>query len=275
MVKSARIPVWLCLAAALGACRGGAPAEAGPPVEAVTAPAAAAVDTTGPPEAEPPAVRPAAAALGQGPLSTRFPHAPHRNVACRTCHGSIQGHATHTTVPCRACHAAAPVAAATARELTREECLGCHHGAQQTVGCPTCHAPVPPRTVQRPIQLSVWRVPRATSLPFDHDRHAGLRCAACHQEPPLLRPERACGSCHAFHHRAEATCTSCHAAPPPGAHDLHVHDGCSGAGCHAESAVSDLPRARATCLVCHRDRVDHQPGRECAPCHRLSAEGAP
>jgi hypothetical protein len=204
------------------------------------------------------------------PRSAVFPHTPHRDVACTTCHGAIRGHATHTTIACRECHASAP-AGSTPRAMTKAECLGCHHGAQQRVSCTTCHAPVAPRSVTRTFQLSVWDAPRATTLPFDHARHVSVTCASCHQTPPFLPPDRACGSCHERHHRPDAVCASCHAAPPAGVHDVRVHASCSGSGCHAASVVADLPRSRQECSVCHRDRADHYPDRDCAPCHRLGS----
>lgn len=279
-MKHTRLLLGLCLAAVTTACRGdargptpGAADTTAAPTDAAarSTPTAAAPTTVG---ADTSAARPTATALAPPRTSGGFPHTPHREVACRTCHGSIQGHATHTAVPCRECHAALPTSGVT-RVLTREECLGCHHARAQAVPCVTCHTPVPPGTVQRTLEMGVWAGPRTISLPFDHARHGSLQCAACHTDPPLLKPERACGSCHLPHHRPDADCASCHAAPPASAHDDRVHGGCSAAtGCHADSVAKDLPMNRPTCLVCHRDRVDHQPGRECAPCHRLvSAPG--
>ncbi len=269
-MKNARTLLGLCLAAAVAGCGGGAPPDANPPAEQSAAAAATTADTGATVTARAEAVR-SAPALSQGPAS-RFPHTAHSTVACRNCHGSIPGHATHAAVGCRECHA--PLTRDATSTMTREECQSCHHGPQQTFGCSTCHAPVPPRTVERTLELTVWRTPRTISLPFDHARHGSVQCAACHVEPPLLKPDRACGSCHQNHHRPDADCSSCHAAPPAGVHDLSVHESCSGSGCHAQAAVADLPESRAACLVCHRDRTEHQPGKDCRSCHWPESGGS-
>ncbi len=266
-MKNARTLIGLCMAATVAGCGGGAPPDANPPAEQGAAPTAPAVTPAAPGAAvaaRAEAVQ-SAAAPSQGPAS-RFPHTAHAEVPCRNCHGStIPGHATHAAIGCRECHAPPTVDAAST--MTHEECMSCHHGRQQTLECSTCHAPVAPRTVERTFQLSVWKTPRTVSLPFDHARHESVQCSACHAEPPLLLPDRACGSCHKNHHRPDADCASCHNAPPPGVHPLSVHEGCSASGCHAETAVADLPESRSACLVCHRDRIDHQPGRDCRSCH--------
>jgi len=263
-MRIARILLGLWLAMAFAACGGGATPDESPPAEEAAAPATTPAETGAPATTRPEVVRPAAAAI-QSSASSRFPHTAHTGVACQSCHTSIPGHATHAGVACRACHV--PPTRDIASTMARETCQSCHHGSQQTRTCSTCHAPVPAKTVERSLQLSVWSAPRSVSLPFDHARHVSVQCATCHVEPPLLSPDRACGSCHQNHHRPDAACASCHAAPPAGVHDLRVHEGCSGAGCHAETAVADLPESRATCLVCHRDRTDHQPGKDCRSCH--------
>jgi len=260
-MKNARTVLGLFLAAALAACGGGAPPDASAPAEPAAAPTTATADTSATAAASTGAVQPAV--LSQN--ASRFPHTAHSAVACRNCHATIPGHGTHAAIACRECHA--PPARDIASTMSHEQCMSCHHGSQQTFQCSACHAPVPPRTVERSIQLTVWKAPRTVSLPFDHARHGSVQCSACHADPPLLTPDRACGSCHQNHHRPDADCASCHTAPPPGVHPLSVHEGCSGTGCHAESAVAGLPESRSACLVCHRDRIDHQPGKDCRSCH--------
>lgn len=255
----------VCLALGLGGCtRHDGPqrtTEAAADTTASAPAPAAASDST-------PVLRPATLTRVAGP--SWFPHEPHvrANVACRACHPSVPGHGTHSAVACRTCHR--PAAEGAGRMLTRTECLACHHGEKQRVACTTCHDPLPgPLTVQRRIELSVWPEARRRSLTFPHARHSGLECRTCHQDPPLLTRTRTCGSCHDRHHRPDADCSTCHEEPSPTAHDLRVHLGCSGTGCHAEEKVAFIRPTRAACLVCHRDRVDHEPGRECATCHHV------
>ncbi len=257
----------LCLVSSLASC-----SREAPPEEAGVVPAdTAAVETV--PVATPDTaqvVRPAAASPMRGPSS--FPHEPHLNadVACRTCHASVPGHGTHSSVACRQCHQAP--GGGSGRILTRTECLACHHGAKQTVTCTVCHNPLPGQlTVQSELKLSVWPAARMRSFTFPHSKHAALGCRTCHEEPPLLTPTRTCGSCHDRHHRPAADCSTCHQEPPPTAHDVRAHVSCSGRGCHAAELVRTIPRTRPVCLVCHRDRVDHEPGQECATCHQVEA----
>jgi hypothetical protein len=213
-------------------------------------------------------VRPAVSALAA--RGSWFPHGPHlrADVNCRTCHKSIPGHETHAAIACQSCHTAPADAAGPPPDTM--VCRSCHHGAKQRFACTVCHNRLPgPLTVQRQLKLSVWSQVRTRSLPFPHTPHAALGCRTCHVDPPLLTPTRTCGSCHARHHHPGAECSLCHQTPPPTAHDLRAHVSCSGSGCHAESLVKSLPRTRSTCLFCHQDRVDHQPGKECASCHRV------
>jgi Class III cytochrome C family len=266
-VRHARFVVWLCVAAAAAGCRGASRSgsDADSAAEPPEAPPPAPPRAGGAPAPAADVARPVASAPGRVTAATRFPHLAHAGVECRTCHATIPGHATHAAVACRECHTPPTVDATST--MPRDECRSCHHGAQQARECATCHAPVPPGKVERSLTLTVWKAPRTVSLPFDHARHGSLQCAACHQEPPALTPNRPCGSCHQNHHRPDADCASCHAVPPAGVHSLSVHEGCSGTGCHAATAVANLPQSRSACLVCHRDRTDHQPGKDCRSCH--------
>ncbi len=199
-----------------------------------------------------------------------FPHQPHvkAKVACRTCHRSVPGHETHSALACRSCHRAPTESSG--RPFTRVECLSCHHSAEQRASCTTCHDPPPgPLSVERRIHTSVWPEARVRSLTFPHARHSGLECRTCHQGPPLLPVTRTCGSCHVTHHGPNADCSTCHEEPPRSVHGLSVHVSCSGSGCHAEDKVAFITSTRAACLLCHRDRVQHESGQDCAACHRV------
>jgi len=261
----------LCLAFGLWSC-----SRESPPEEAGAAPAETTAST--PAEAESPDTTRADTAQAVGPAASLsvayagwFPHRPHREakVACRTCHTSVPGHATHAAMECRQCHL--PPSPESEPSLTRTECMSCHHGATQTLSCTTCHDPLPgPLSVERDIKLSVWPTARTRSFTFPHEPHDTLGCETCHNEPPLLTPTRTCGSCHDRHHQRNADCSTCHQEPPPSVHDDRVHLSCSGSGCHAKERVAFVPsvtQTRAACLVCHRDRVDHEPKQVCATCH--------
>ena len=41
-------------------------------------------------------------------------------------------------------------------------------------------------------------------------------------------------------------------------------------GCHTDPTLPERPETRPACLSCHRDQVEHEPGRDCAPCHQLA-----
>jgi len=54
-----------------------------------------------------------------------------------------------------------------------------------------------------------------------------------------------------------------------GVHSIAVRRGCGGTGCHQDAAVLSLPLNRAVCVSCHRDRVRHGPGDDCADRHAV------
>jgi hypothetical protein len=203
-----------------------------------------------------------------------FEHNPHGDVACSNCHAVMPGHAAHVAVGCLECHgdAGARSGAATVRPA---ECQACHHRADPPRDCARCHAP---GEVAAPIGVMVAvkaadRV-RERELRFAHPRHAALACTRCHELPRVL-PAPACSACHDRHHRADADCAACHAQPAAGTHDLTAHVSCGGSGCHTNAAVIALPSSRPVCLVCHQDRTDHEPGRECAQCHLIREAARP
>ena len=202
----------------------------------------------------------------------RFPHHAHETVACGACHTVIPGHAGHMMLDCAACHVAAPGERA---RPTPAECDACHHGAQQTRTCAGCHGdrPRPVRQVEFAVRFSVRDSPAAITLPFEHDRHAGLECSVCHGVQAAVREPRACASCHESHHGDDRRCSACHAPMPLDTHDRNAHLGCGGAGCHQDAAVTALAQTRPVCLVCHRQQEDHEPGQDCARCHIFTDTG--
>lgn len=212
-----------------------------------------------------------AASLASAPGG--FPHARHRALPCTRCHTSVPGHATHANVACTSCHARVPAAGPVP---TSAQCGACHHAATRGRPCATCHDPTKRGALPLKVtwKLSVWSAPRERDLSFDHRWHTSLQCGACHRKRPSLLPDRACGSCH-VHHEGRADCRSCHKSPPAGVHTVAAHNGCAGSGCHQSPPVRVATLSRAECLLCHPDRVNHQPGQACARCHMLETTRGP
>lgn len=189
-----------------------------------------------------------------------FRHAQHREVECTACHSVERAHGALTVTSlrdCRACHHTGPVA---------EPCASCH-AASEVRGLAM--------RVQRTLDIQIGRLdhPRR-QLPFDHAEHPRLQCQACHTEGLALSAAALdCAECHAEHHEPDRSCMACHAEPREGAHDVQVHLGCAGSGCHeaAPATVNAVPRTRDFCLACHQDLTDHRPGGNCEDCHSLPA----
>jgi nitrate/TMAO reductase-like tetraheme cytochrome c subunit len=184
--------------------------------------------------------------------TARFEHARHDALSCTTCHSTRAGHGDLKVSVAR-------------------DCQGCHHG-NTAVGrnCASCHTAaelVAPRARVVSFALSVWPQPRTRQLPFAHDRHAPLECAACHTASRQQTVQRDCASCHDDHHSADRDCASCH-PPSRATHTRALHlSGCGTAGCHDRERGPGVSPVRSTCLVCHAEQKDHKTKRECAGCH--------
>ncbi len=262
---------WLAAALALAAC--GKPAPKASTAAGSTAAAAAGSSTAAAPAGSTstapaqPAASPRSqlAAGGTGPYA--FRHEKHRGLQCQRCHTNVPGHAMHSKIACTSCHAPVPV---TGPIPTADQCAGCHHAAAQPIACVACHdsASRGALTVHVQWKLSVWNAPRTRDVHFDHNWHKSLQCTDCHTNRPQMVPTRACGSCHQ-HHDGQADCRICHRSPPPGAHTVAAHNGCEASGCHQSPPVKVATLSRDECLLCHADRVNHEPGRACAQCHML------
>ena len=211
-------------------------------------------------------VTPAVLASLKLPASTyaatgKFSHKRHRDVECTSCHATGKDHGKLLltgVVDCQSCHHASPTKSA---------------AGTPPVNCATCHTSTElssayPDTLS--IRLTVWQSPRNRVLAFRHANHTAVACGGCHTTPLTLAraPDATCSSCHTQHHDPAAECRTCH-LPSKNAHTREAHLGCSGSQCHAPQAVQQLQPKRNTCLVCHQDRVDHQPGKECATCHQV------
>jgi hypothetical protein len=205
------------------------------------------------------------------PQRTTFAHNPHRDVRCSVCHENVPGHAVHSAVPCVQCHEM--VQAASGARPGSEQCLGCHHQPGRR-DCGQCH-PAAPQPLRRQVSFALPRGTISRELTFDHERHKAFECRSCHVAPVTYAVTGGCAACHERHHNAQRDCAACHPARPLDIHTVRAHLGCGGAGCHENAAVLALPQNRAVCLSCHRDKVIHEPGRECAPCHFPGRRGGP
>lgn len=185
-------------------------------------------------------------------------------------------HGDHEQVPCETCHGAG-YAHATLKVRSRDDCRSCHHGAPSQSTCVDCHRQEVVNAlevhVSRVLAIDIGSVVRPVRwLRFDHGMHTGTTCVACHTEGMALATGGGadCSTCHAQHHEPTADCSACHARPAADAHDARAHLGCDGTGCHnAPAGIRDAPRTRSLCLVCHRDRAEHQVGKQCSGCHIL------
>jgi hypothetical protein len=151
------------------------------------------------------------------------------------------------------------------------QCTACHHG-NTAIGnkCESCHQSAEISGTHRiatNVALSVWPAPRSRTLDFAHERHADVACSSCHSSDLSRAVEKTCASCHSDHHVATRSCNNCH----PSARDTHTRalhvTGCGGSGCHVREATAAVTPARAVCVSCHVEQIEHKPGRECAPCH--------
>jgi hypothetical protein len=209
-----------------------------------------------------PLVAPAAALEQAQPGSRRdpllFSHRRHRGVQCTACHSTERSHGAVTVTSVR-------------------DCQSCHHTAPVVSNCTACHQTaerhVERYTIRQTVRLSVAPQPRMRDLPFSHVQHRTEPCASCHREPLTLRANVSCAGCHEQHHRPNAQCMNCHVQPPGTAHTVNAHLGCTGAGCHdpMPAQIRNVPRTRNFCLACHQTLVQHEPGGNCADCHRLPA----
>ena len=188
-----------------------------------------------------------------------FRHSNHRDVGCTDCHDSSDRHGALTLtslVDCRSCHHVAPAA---------QDCRTCH--GESVLGPEALVARGWPMTFST--GESVLR-----DIPFLHEDHESTDCGECHQDGIDRAPQVAnCNNCHQEHHQApaEVDCMTCHQEPPPDAHTVESHLGCTGSGCHLDPPLARTPRNRSACLACHQDMTDHRPDGECVECHALPA----
>lgn len=185
-----------------------------------------------------------------------FRHAIHDALSCRGCHGSG---ATHRVTLVR----------------TARDCAACHHDPQRGLACTKCHSSgtLTARSYNVSVRLRVVDAPRTRGIAFRHAPHiaegSGVTCRDCHATDVTLARNRECGTCHESHHGGRAECRACHASPPKGAHDASVHLSCASGSCHSAVRAPSPTLSRTTCVFCHADRRDHEPGGSCAACHQI------
>lgn len=231
------------------------------------------------------------ACLGCHPIHSHSLPATQLAVTCTTCHAEPP----HGKAPCLDCHK--PHDAAPRPALKPALCAQCHADRVQTTqrtghaDCARCHVnamhgPPTPRpaceTCHRTETSSMLvRHDNCATCHTTHDPARPRACATCHTAPAQSAHGRAvaCATCHKPHTPSgtpapRPACATCHAKPTlAGLHKVDAHTNC--ATCHA-AHPSTPPGARAQCLTCHRDRVDHEPtATRCNGCHPFTTGTAP
>jgi c(7)-type cytochrome triheme protein len=171
-------------------------------------------------------------------------------------------------------------------------CFRCHDGKHVSKDgrvvskdCSTCHDFLQRR------KAGLFEVPATPA--FAHPwrlsgKHAELLCGACHTggpaKPPTCRgchnlpasgapmASMECQQCHLKEQRLQPVvkCATCH-GEPAGLHKVSTHRDAGCTACHVPHAWT--PQPRETCLACHSDKADHNPGPGCAECHEFRAAG--
>jgi len=185
--------------------------------------------------------------------SDSFSHPRHQKLTCLTCHLSQSGHKLTFEPPrgCQICHHQSPA---------QNDCSRCHE-----------HGSLPEAIAVQVSVAAAGKPGRERTVAFQHERHAELRCTACHGQSVSLAPvdsAASCQGCHDKHHDPERQCSSCHRTAlitPPHARPARVHVACD--ACHPAAAIAALQPTRTFCLACHDSGVDHFPAKQCSTCH--------
>lgn len=186
-------------------------------------------------------------------------------------------HRMHGGLQCRECHQVEPHGAL--RLNAQRDCTSCHHDPQYHARCPQCHpaGELPDSLpMTQSLRLSVWDEPRERSWPFRHSVHVGaLACADCHHDAPAYHVTVDCAGCHDQHHSAQTRCNVCHGDEVLVSHERSAHVACATSGCHSFENGSPVSANRSSCVLCHGEQDDHQPGRNCVTCHVPSGHRFP
>ncbi|MBN1610803.1 MAG: cytochrome c3 family protein [Polyangiaceae bacterium] len=191
-----------------------------------------------------------------------IPRSAGKHEACRSCHTP---HRSQKGEPaCAACHQGQTAGALAWKPAEHNACPSCHqeHQPEREKRCGQCHA-----AQSREVAASKHKCSSC------HDQHREpvqwwATCQKCHGAQAAGARTRgpthsACASCHEPHTAKSPDCRSCH-RKLPGMHAGRGHTQCS--RCHDTHAVRRL--ARADCIACHADRVQHFPkANQCSSCH--------
>lgn len=209
---------------------------------------------------------------------------------CQSCHGERSWKETarfdhdrsrypllgrHRDARCEACHPGGRYTG------TPTECVACHrrddrHRPSLGEACVACHSERDWKDVSR---LDHGRTRFAL-----RERHAELRCDACHKDTRYRETARDCIGCHRSDDRHQGTlgsdCGSCHGerrwVPAPlfdhqrtrfPLRHAHAARTLACKSCHADARAYRL--ASIDCVACHRsdDRHEGQLGSACESCH--------
>jgi c(7)-type cytochrome triheme protein len=118
-------------------------------------------------------------------------------------------------------------------------------GKHATILCSTCHT----GGVAKPATC------RGCHGMSDTAPMASFACSQCHQKDQELKPLTECSTCH---------------GERGGLHKVATHAGAGCTTCHTPHTWRPAPRE--TCLACHADRTQHNPGQPCAGCHAFRAK---
>ncbi len=165
-------------------------------------------------------------------------------------------------------------------------CFRCHDDRHTTADgkvlsrkCTVCHTE-PTRGPLQPLGIMSSDSPGAQASwhPLDlTGKHGQLLCSSCHGGG--VTPSNACTDCHDIDPKAPmmkkqdcaschkgsdiVSCKSCHTGKGWHLHDVHHASNCT--ACHKPHQWR--VKGREACMECHGDKKEHNPGKDCAPCH--------
>ncbi len=211
-------------------------------------------------------------------------HDPHKG-RCGDCHNPhTQATASAAWLTCTnsGCHARPDTLTSFHRGIAPAalaQCSSCHKPHDWKVSgnaCLSCHKDIySDRPAMRLVSLS------ASSLePFQHSRHRGLECAACHTSSGakhgalLIHTKTDCLTCH---HGAEPrpgatiTCVQCHQssdlARAPAREPVVMHMSVTTVSKTRLLPFNHTAHTSQACVACHSTPVTRAVGRDCTSCH--------